>query len=65
MMPPFADHLSDHDIADILNFVRTSLGNQQTTVDAGQVACQRKMLPPPLATKSIYDPRANDTNTGK
>jgi len=64
-MPPFADRLSDQDIADILSFVRTSWGNQQTTVDAGQVARLRKTLPPPLAAKSIYDPRATDANTGK
>jgi mono/diheme cytochrome c family protein len=62
-MPPFADRLSDQDIADILSFVRTRWGNQQTTVDAGQVARLRKMLAPPQAAKSVYDPRTNDANT--
>jgi len=64
-MPPFADRLSDQDVADILSFVRTRWGNQHTTVDAGQVARLRKVLAPPLAAKSIYDPRANDANTRK
>jgi mono/diheme cytochrome c family protein len=64
-MPPFADRLSDQDIADILSFVRPRWANQHTTVDAGQVARLRKTLPPPLAAKSIYDPRATDANTGK
>jgi alcohol dehydrogenase (quinone), cytochrome c subunit len=64
-MPPFADRLSDQDIADILSFVRTSWGNQQTTVDDRQVARLRKVLAPPLAAKSVYDPRANDANARK
>ena len=64
-MPPFADHLSDHDIADIPSFVRTGWGDQQTTVDAGQVAHLRKVLAPLLAAKSTYDSRANDADTRK
>ena len=40
-MPPFADALSDADVADIANHERTSWGNQGKPVTADQVKAQR------------------------
>jgi len=37
-MPGFAWRLSDQDVADVVNFIRTSWGNQAPTVTAGDVA---------------------------
>jgi alcohol dehydrogenase (quinone), cytochrome c subunit len=41
-MPGFADRLSDQQVADVVNFVRTSWGNQAPTVDARTVQKKRK-----------------------
>lgn len=40
-MPPFADALSDADVADIANHERTSWGNQAKLITADQVKAQR------------------------
>ena len=40
-MPPFAEALSDADVADIANHERTSWGNQGKLVTADQVKAQR------------------------
>lgn len=40
-MPPFAETLSDADVADIVNHERTSWGNQAGTVTADQVKAMR------------------------
>jgi cytochrome c oxidase cbb3-type subunit II len=40
-MPPFADVLSDADIADIIDYERSSWGNHGKTVTAAQVAAER------------------------
>jgi mono/diheme cytochrome c family protein len=41
-MPAFAWRLSDQDVADVVNFIRTSWGNQGSKVKAGDVAALRK-----------------------
>ena len=40
-MPPFAGVLSDADIADIIDYERSSWGNHGKTVTAAQVAAER------------------------
>ena len=40
-MPEFGSHLSDADIADIVNYERTSWGNHGAPVTAEQVAAER------------------------
>jgi cytochrome c oxidase cbb3-type subunit 2 len=40
-MPPFGDALSDADIADVVDYVRGSWGNQGKPVTAAQVAAER------------------------
>lgn len=41
-MPAFAWRLSDQEVADVVNFIRTSWGNQGSKVKAGDVADLRK-----------------------
>ncbi|HEY1943164.1 MAG TPA: cytochrome c [Roseiarcus sp.] len=52
-MPPFADRLSDQEVADIVTFIRSSWGNNASAVDAAQVAKLRQALnaPPPAAER--------------
>jgi cytochrome c oxidase cbb3-type subunit 2 len=40
-MPPFAATLSDAEIADIIDYERSSWGNHGKPVDAAQVAAER------------------------
>jgi hypothetical protein len=44
-MPPFGWRLSDQEVADVANFVRTSWGNTGSPVTATQVAKVRKTVP--------------------
>ncbi|ALV59557.1 alcohol dehydrogenase [Burkholderia cenocepacia] len=44
-MPPFGWRLSDQEVADVSNFVRTSWGNTGAPVTAAQVAKVRKSVP--------------------
>ncbi|PCE33421.1 cytochrome c [Burkholderia ubonensis] len=44
-MPPFGWRLSDQEVADVSNFVRTSWGNTGSPVTAAQVAKVRKATP--------------------
>lgn len=44
-MPAFADRLSDQQVADLTNFIRTSWGNKGGTVTPSDVAGVRKTLP--------------------
>ncbi|KVR78978.1 c-type cytochrome [Burkholderia vietnamiensis] len=44
-MPPFGWRLSDQEVADVSNFVRTSWGNSGTPITAEQVAKLRKRVP--------------------
>jgi alcohol dehydrogenase (quinone), cytochrome c subunit len=44
-MPPFSWRLSDQEVADVSNFVRSSWGNTGSVVTAGQVAVVRKTVP--------------------
>lgn len=44
-MPPFGWRLSDQEVADVANFVRTSWGNIGSPVSAAQVAKVRKAVP--------------------
>src|SRR5262249_53479806 len=48
-MPPFAERLTDQEVADIASFVRSAWGNKAEKVTASQVAEVRKALnaPPP------------------
>ncbi|PUA44385.1 alcohol dehydrogenase [Pseudomonas protegens] len=41
-MPPFAWRLSDQEVADVVNFIRSSWGNQASSVKPGDVAALRK-----------------------
>jgi mono/diheme cytochrome c family protein len=43
-MPPFAWRLSDRDVADVVNFIRTSWGNGAAPVSSGDVAKSREAL---------------------
>ncbi|MFC0668513.1 c-type cytochrome [Azotobacter chroococcum] len=56
-MPPFSWRLNDQQVADVVNFIRTSWGNQAPAVSAEQVAHLRAELDvPPLG--QIPDPHA-------
>jgi len=46
-MPPLGWRLSDQEVADVSNFVRTSWGNTGSVVTAEQVAKMRKLVKPP------------------
>jgi mono/diheme cytochrome c family protein len=43
-MPRFAWRLSDKDVADVVNFIRTSWGNKASPVSPAEVAKSRKSL---------------------
>ena len=45
-MPPFAN-LTDHEIADVLTYVRTHFGNQGSPIGTEQVAAVRASLTRP------------------
>jgi mono/diheme cytochrome c family protein len=45
-MPSFAKRLSDQDVADLVNFIRTSWGNHASSTTIGDVARVRKALRP-------------------
>ena len=44
-MPGFASRLSDQEVADVVTFIRSSWGNQASSVNASDVAKVRKQLP--------------------
>lgn len=46
VMPPLAN-LTDHEIADVLTYVRVNFGNEGTPVEASEVAKVRNALPEP------------------
>ncbi|BFO09788.1 hypothetical protein GGER_22980 [Serratia rubidaea] len=41
-MPPFGWRLNDQQVADVVNFIRTSWGNKADAVSAADVAAVRK-----------------------
>jgi mono/diheme cytochrome c family protein len=43
-MPRFAWRLSDKDVADVVNFIRTSWGNSASPVSSADVAKTRESL---------------------
>jgi mono/diheme cytochrome c family protein len=43
-MPAFAWRLSDQDVADLVNFIRSSWGNSASATSAGDVAGVRKVV---------------------
>jgi mono/diheme cytochrome c family protein len=45
-MPAFAWRLNDRDVADLVNFIRSSWGNSAPTMSAGEVAVVRKAAAP-------------------
>jgi alcohol dehydrogenase (quinone), cytochrome c subunit len=45
VMPGFADHMSDQNVADVVSFIRKAWGNDATPVTARDVARMRKALP--------------------
>ena len=45
-MPAFAWRLSDQDVADLVNFIRTSWGNSASVASADDVAGVRKTVVP-------------------
>jgi nitrite reductase (NO-forming) len=49
VMPPLG-HLTDHEIADVLTYVRNSWGNRGGMVEDAQVAAQREALRQPAPT---------------
>jgi len=46
VMPSFAKRLPDQDVADLVNFIRTSWGNHASSTTAGDVARVRKAIRP-------------------
>nr|WP_232968169.1 cytochrome c [Pseudomonas sp. CCOS 191] len=52
-MPGFGWRLSDQQVADVVNFIRSSWGNQAAAVTAGQVAALRKAAPLPLKAQTL------------
>ncbi|MCO7518498.1 MULTISPECIES: cytochrome c [unclassified Pseudomonas] len=52
-MPGFGWRLADQQVADVVNFIRSSWGNQAPLVSAGQVAGLRKAAPLPLKAESL------------
>ncbi|WP_266180334.1 cytochrome c [Dyella humicola] len=57
-MPAFRDRLTDHEVAEILTFVRSSWGNRGGVVDAQLVAHMRGLPPAGEPMMTGYDPRA-------
>jgi mono/diheme cytochrome c family protein len=55
-MPRFAWRLSDKDVADVVNFVRTSWGNSASPASSADVAKIRESLQPRQASTSIPMP---------
>src|ERR1700733_15815899 len=45
-MPAFAWRLSDQDVADLVNFIRSSWGNSASAASAGDAAAVRKAVAP-------------------
>jgi mono/diheme cytochrome c family protein len=43
-MPAFAWRLSDQDVADLVNFIRSSWGNSASATSVGDVASVRKTV---------------------
>lgn len=52
-MPGFAWRLSDQQVAEVVNFIRSSWGNQAGTVDAGQVKALRSQPRPELKAATL------------
>jgi mono/diheme cytochrome c family protein len=48
-MPAFAWRLNDRDVAELVNFIRSSWGNSAPETSAGDVARVRKVVAPPAA----------------
>ncbi|ASN82051.1 hypothetical protein DFI_05880 [Deinococcus ficus] len=46
-MPTFQRHLTDQQVADVINYVRTELNDYTDTVDAGMIAPFRRPTPTP------------------
>ena len=57
-MPAFRDRLTDHQVAEILTFVRSSWGNRGGAVNAELVAHMRALPPDGEPMMTGYDPRA-------
>ena len=57
-MPPFGDHLSDQEIADVVTFIRSSWGNAAPAVTPAQVAAIRAAPHVPISPYLEGDPRA-------
>lgn len=52
-MPPFGARLSDQEVANVVNFIRSSWGNHAPAIDAAQVAKFRKMIAPTPTKKTL------------
>ncbi|MBF8724235.1 cytochrome c [Pseudomonas guariconensis] len=52
-MPAFAWRMNDQQVADVVNFIRSSWGNQAAAVTAAQVAGLRKQPAPMLKAESL------------
>ncbi|MBF8743452.1 cytochrome c [Pseudomonas guariconensis] len=52
-MPAFAWRMNDQQVADVVNFIRSSWGNQAAAVTAAQVAGLRKQPAPVLKAESL------------
>nr|ATW63846.1 FAD-dependent membrane-bound gluconate 2-dehydrogenase cytochrome c subunit [Pseudomonas plecoglossicida] len=52
-MPAFAWRMNDQQVADVVNFIRSSWGNQAGAVTAAQVASLRKQPAPVLKAESL------------
>ena len=52
-MPGFAWRLSDQQVAEVVNFIRSSWGNQAEAVDAGQVKALRSQPKPELKAATL------------
>ncbi len=60
-MPSFAWRLSDQDVADVVSFLRSSWGNQASSVDATAVRALRKAA---VASDGINEPTSDGTLPG-
>jgi mono/diheme cytochrome c family protein len=54
-MPGFAWRLSDKDVADVVNFIRTSWGNSASQISSAEVAKTRDSLPPRQAASKASE----------
>ncbi len=59
-MPPFDKRLSDHEVADIVTFIRSSWGNSGAAVTPDEVAKLRAAPHAPISPYAEGDPRATD-----